>query len=84
MHVTLYCPDCRRGFPALPHTPAGEALDRLAEEGPWSALGDGETFEDSLAAALGDGPACCPRCGASATVDEKSLGRVTMQMLTTW
>ncbi|HEX5269115.1 MAG TPA: hypothetical protein VFW33_01445 [Gemmataceae bacterium] len=85
MLVELYCPNCQRRFAATPETPAGAALDRATEEGPWSALGDGQTFEDALAAALTDLWADrCPRCGEAATVSEESLGRLTLELLGTW
>ena len=48
MQVELYCPNCGCSFAAEPDTPAAEVLDRMAEEGPWYALGDGETFEDMI------------------------------------
>src|SRR5579871_3785004 len=52
MRVELRCPGCGCHFPAAPESPMGEALARLAEQGPWSALGDGETLEDMIVAAL--------------------------------
>ena len=46
---------------------------------PYTALGDGETFEDSLHAALTDsGTTRCPHCGATAPVDETSLSQMAM------
>jgi hypothetical protein len=85
MHVELYCPNCERRFTASPETPAAEVFDCVTESGPWNALGDGETFEDSVAAALADrGADRCPRCGEVATVSEESLGRFTLALLGTW
>jgi hypothetical protein len=85
MHVELYCPGCQRNFAASPETPAADVFDWATEAGPWNALGDGETFEDSVAAALADrGADRCPRCGAAATVSEESLGRLTLELLGTW
>ena len=43
MQIELYCPDCCCRFAADPDTPAAEVLDRMTEEGPWYALGEGET-----------------------------------------
>lgn len=80
MQVELYCPSCEGRYTASPETRAA-VLDRATEEGPWSALGDGETFEDRVAAALADR---CPRCGGAATVSEESLGRLTLEVLRTW
>jgi hypothetical protein len=85
MHVELFCSNCQRRFAAAPETRAAAVLDRATEEGPWNALGDGETFEDALAAALADrGADCCPGCGEAATVSEESLGRLTLALLGTW
>jgi hypothetical protein len=83
MHVELYCSKCRSGFAAAPETPAALVLDRAAAEGPWGVLGDGETCEDALAAAL-CGADHCPTCGEVATVSEESLGRLTLELLATW
>ena len=52
MQVELFCPQCCCRFAAEPETPAGEVLDRMASEGPWYALGDGETFEDMIFSTL--------------------------------
>ena len=79
MHVELYCPNCRS------HFAAAADLDRATEEGTWYALGDGQTCEDALAAALADdGADRCPSCGEAATVSEESLGRLTLALLGTW
>jgi hypothetical protein len=85
MHVELYCPSCRSHYAATPETLAAAVFDLATEQGPWNALGDGETFEDSVAAALADRAADrCPSCGEAATVSEESLGRLTLQLLGTW
>ena len=52
MQVELYCPHCSCCFSANPEAPAAEVLDRMADEGPWYALGDGETFEDMIFSTL--------------------------------
>ncbi len=85
MKVELYCPHCFLHFTASSDTPQGEALDLLTEKGPWSVLGDGETYEDAIVATLHDrGLHRCPRCGKAGTVDEESLGRLTREILYTW
>jgi hypothetical protein len=85
MFVELYCPSCRCRFEASPETPVAAILDRVSEEGPWAALGDGETFEDAVAASLtGRAADRCPDCGETATVSEESLGRLTLALLGTW
>ena len=84
MQVELYCPNCHCHFPA-PDTPAAEVLERISEEGPWCALGDGETVEDRISAALNDEePIYCPLCGEAVTLNEESLGRFTRELLAHW
>ena len=85
MQVELYCPHCCTSFIAKPQTPAHEVLDRMAEEGPWYALGDGETFEDMIFSTLfAVGDIRCADCGECASVSEESLGRLTMEVLGSW
>ena len=85
MHIELYCPHCCHAFVATPETPAAEVLDRMAEQGPWYAMGDGETFEDMIfATLLESGHIRCSECGESAEVNEQSLGRMAMQVLGSW
>src|SRR5438552_305184 len=82
MQVELYCPHCCCSFAADPDTPHAEVLDRMAEEGPWYALGDGETYEDMIFAALLDcGAIRCTECGEPVSVTEQSLGQLTMEVL---
>jgi hypothetical protein len=85
MQVELYCPFCSHSFVASPELPAAEVLDRMAEEGPWYALGDGETFEDMIFSTLfACGNIRCAECGGIAHVNEQSLGRLTMEVLGSW
>ena len=85
MLVELHCRNCQRSFTASPEAPAAAVFDQATEAGPWSVLGDGETFEDAVAAALADHEADrCPCCGEVATVSEESLGRFTLALLATW
>ena len=82
MQIELCCPQCGCRFSAAPQTPAAEVLDRMAEDGPWYALGDGETYEDMIFAALfACGNIRCGHCGAAANVTEESLGQLTMEVL---
>ncbi len=82
MQVELYCPDCCHHFTAPAHDVATEALDRVIAEGLWEDLGDGATFEDSLALELNDAcEAGCPDCGGPGKVTEESLGRMAMDVL---
>jgi hypothetical protein len=85
MQVELYCPHCSCRFAASPETPAADVLDRMTEEGPWYALGDGETFEDMIFATLVEqGAINCPDCGDPVTVNEESLGQFTREVLMHW
>ncbi len=85
MQVELYCPACCGRFGAAPETPAAEVLDRMAGEGPWYALGDGETFEDMIfSTLLAHGHVRCTECGELASVSEESLGRLTLEVLGSW
>jgi len=85
MRVELFCPHCSCRFAADPQTPAAEVLDRMAQEGPWYALGDGETFEDMIFTSLmAEGRIRCPECGDPVSVSEESLGRLTMEVLGSW
>jgi hypothetical protein len=71
MHMELRCPRCPFRFAAVADTPADEVLDRMTEEGPWIALGRGDTFEAMVFAALtARGWIGCPDCGGAAAVRE--------------
>jgi hypothetical protein len=85
MRVALCCSHCPCSFAAPPDTPAAEILDRMIEDGPWYALGDGETFEDMIFAALTSrGAICCPECGAPVAISEESLGQLAQEVLANW
>lgn len=83
--VELFCPHCCVSFVSCPEAPAREVLDRMAEEGPWYALGDGETFEDMIfSTVFACGSIRCAECGERATVTEQTLGQWTMEVLGSW
>jgi hypothetical protein len=85
MQVELFCPHCSGRFAASPETPAAQVLERMTEEGPWYALGDGATFEDMIFASLVErGAITCPECGDPVTVNEESLGQFTREVLAHW
>ena len=57
----------------------------MAEDGPWYALGDGETFEDMIFTTLfACGSIRCADCGEPASVTEQSLGQMAMEVLGSW
>ena len=85
MQVELFCPNCDCRFAAPPDTPASEILDRMADEGPWYALGDGETFEDMIFSTMfACGTIRCADCGEPVAVSEQSLGQLAMEVLGSW
>jgi hypothetical protein len=85
MQIELYCPHCSCHFAASPETPEADILDRMSLDGPWYALGDGETFEDMIFSTLiADGSIRCPECGDPVGVNEESLGQFTREVLTHW
>jgi hypothetical protein len=85
MQIELSCASCSCRFVAPPETSAAEILDRMFEEGPAYALGDGETFEDMIFATLTKrGNIACPDCGEAVGISEESLGRMAMTMLDGW
>src|SRR5262245_12675963 len=82
MPFELKCCQCQACFmPDLPR----ELRTRVEDEGPWSRLGDGETFEDALFSALPDhGTLHCPACGESVPVTEDHLGKMSQAILANW
>jgi hypothetical protein len=85
MQIELFCERCCNRFVAPPETPALEVLERMIDDGPWFALGEGETFEDMIFAALTSrGSICCPDCLRPVSVSEESLGQAAMHLLAQW
>lgn len=85
MQVELSCPHCQERFTISPNSPAAEIIERIVQEGPFSAVGDGETLEDRISAALEDhAPLCCPECGEIVQWSEENLGRLTKDLLAEW
>jgi hypothetical protein len=81
MQIELHCPGCLFHFSAPPDAAAAEILNQMIEEGPWLALGRGETFEDMIFAALTSrGKICCPDCQEPLEVSEESLGRYAREL----
>ena len=67
---------------SLPRRVGERVTDRMFDQGPWYALGDGETFEDMIFTTLtSEGEIHCPECGDAVAVSEESLGRVALSML---
>ncbi len=82
MQIELSCPECCCRFAAPPDTSSETILERMTEDGPWYALGDGETFEDMIFAALtARGAIRCPECCRPVAVSEASLGQLAQEVL---
>ncbi len=80
MEIGLRCPSCTCSFSAAPDLPADEVLERMTDEGPWYALGEGQTFEDMIfAALLARGRICCPDCREPVVVSEASLAQLALE-----
>ena len=74
MQIELRCPGCPFRFAAAADEDADAILDRMTEEGPWVALGHGDTFEAMVFAALtARGWVGCPDCGRAVAVREGGL-----------
>jgi hypothetical protein len=85
MQLELYCAHCDRRFTPAPKPGIVDLIQDLEREGPWSALGDGETFEDLLYNTLTSTPeTACPECGGTATVGEGELGELSHSLLACW
>ncbi|MBX9680684.1 MAG: hypothetical protein K2X38_18165 [Gemmataceae bacterium] len=85
MKIELHCPACACRFAAPPETNPEELIDRMFDEGPRFALGDGETFEDMIFNTILDqGSIQCPDCGEAVCVAEESLSELAMQALSNW
>jgi len=85
MQVELECPRCRCRDHAELDNSFGQALEHISAEGPWYALGDGETWEDRIHSYLTTAEqARCPRCGAACEVSEASLAQLSRELLAQW
>jgi hypothetical protein len=63
LEIELFCPDCESRFAASARTPHEEIVERMTDEGPWYALGEGEFFQDMIHTALSRrGWIACPAC----------------------
>jgi hypothetical protein len=82
MHVDLHCQGCDRWF-SHSSSEESDVLEQLQAEGPWFALGDGETPEDRIFAAVKE-EIRCPECGVAAGLSEEDLGRLSLQLLDQW
>ena len=85
MQIELSCSTCACHFAAPPETHCEDVIDKMFDEGPRYALGDGETFEDMIFTTLMEhGEISCPECGEPVSVTEESLGQLAMEVLAQW
>jgi hypothetical protein len=85
MHVELNCRNCECVFTPEEIGAENTLWERLSAEGPWSALGDGETVEDHIIAQLSPGEEItCPNCAAIIEMDAETLGELSRQLLEQW
>ncbi len=82
MTIELVCPYCPFRFSASHLAPAALILDRMIEDGPWFALGNGNTFKDMVFTALiTRGAIRCPECHENVIVHEESECGATGDLL---
>lgn len=85
MQIELCCPSCCCRFVAPPESSPEELHEQMFDQGPEFCLGDGETFEDMIFAALTtNGAIYCPECGQAVSISEESLGRLALEVLASW
>ena len=81
----LHCPFCVRSFSVPSDSTTAVFLDRIAENGTWCPLGDGETIEDNVYNALAaQDDLCCPECNKPMAVSQESLNRFASELLVQW
>jgi hypothetical protein len=85
VQIELLCNCCSCRFTAPADASSEEVFDRMFDEGPHYALGDGATFEDMIFNSLLDyGSIQCPECGEFVSVSEESLSQMAMEVLAQW
>jgi hypothetical protein len=83
--IELQCPSCARNFSVSSDSAMAEFFDRMAENGAWCPLGDGETIEDNVYNALAtQDDLCCPECDIPVTISQESLSRFARELLVQW
>jgi hypothetical protein len=83
MRIELHCARCSCRFKAPAQASEDEVQNRMADDGLWYALGDGNTFEDMIFSSLLEhGAIHCPDCGEPVSISEESLSQLALEMLT--
>lgn len=85
MHLEQIAPRCE----CHSHNPRNaslvRALEQVAAEGPWFALGDGETWEDRIHGYLTSPDSTqCACCGSPLEVSEEELAELSRELLAQW
>jgi hypothetical protein len=74
MEMELVCRDCSIRFAAPADTPEEEVVQRMTDEGPWCALGEGDCFRTMVETALERrGRIRCPDCGGTMRLGDVAL-----------
>jgi hypothetical protein len=85
MRLELHCLRCQHDFLVPNDSPAADALEQTAAEGPWCAVGDGQTLEDKVYSdLLASDAGRCPECGGPVTLREECLGQFAQELLACW
>jgi hypothetical protein len=82
MIIDLVCPCCPFQFSAPAAADAVHILDRMIEDGPWLALGEGDTFEDMVVRAVNTrGAIRCPDCREALIVNHEEPSQFREDLL---
>jgi hypothetical protein len=85
MRLQFHCTGCSTNNSIELTSPLGSVLERIRDQGPWVALGDGETLEDQLHNELtGNEDSWCPDCGNPIAFSEESLAQFSRELLMHW
>jgi hypothetical protein len=85
MRLELSCQHCTHTFYLPANSATAAVLEQVATQGPWCALGDGETLEDKVYTdLLGHASICCTKCGGPVAPREESLHWFAQEMLACW
>ena len=83
MTVELVCPYCPFRFRARADASSADILERMIEEGPWFALGNGATFGEMIFTALTTrGAIRCPDCLEDVIVLDENCCGAAAELLT--
>lgn len=85
MAIELECPGCDRPFTWRCATSAGQVLNRIADGDRALGMGDGQTIEDLVyAAVISERSVQCPHCHAALEMNDDGVAIVAQQLLQAW